>query len=341
MNPKEGLVRIAGAGILLGSFMTPIACGSSKPKERTPQFSSPTAAGELKHGQNEQEWNSLSALMRINRLEQNNYPINPDFDPQQELLKATSEFFCEQIPCVVNPLDLQKKVHLLKNDEYLQKIEENLGKAIREQEKVSPTALFVLDPLIRQNKKILINTPPVGQDVKSLKSSLFDSYLRINRSDEETKTKFTISGTSGKKITIDYISNFIFFGTDSDGGIRTFNGGERAMAASILSTLNELIPNVGSENKNYNDAAILLKQLMGIAGISNQELVDYYMGRRPAIEFLQRLGSINRSGNNNLDYGRSIFVIVGLRADGSIPDSNVARKAIEDIIERPLNGGII
>lgn len=344
MNPKESLARIAGAAILLGSFMTPIACGAS-PKTERPQFANPTATGELKHGQNEQEWGSLSALARINRLEQKSYPKNPNFDMQRELIKATSEFFCEQVPCVIKGSDLQGRVRLLENDEYLKTIERILGKGFRSQEEVLSEGVVVPIPpsIKRQDRQIFINTTKAGRDIKMLKSLLFQGYSQVNQSDEDVSFEpFTIQGASGKRVTINSISRLILQGVDNNNQAVVQDGTARAMTAYAMSIFNDRTPIVEiNKDQDLSDASLFLKQLMNLAGISNQEFLSYYIGQRSIIEYLQRLGSINPSSKQSLIDGRTLFTVIALKANGAISDNNVVRKAIEDIIGRSLNGRII
>lgn len=345
MNSKEGLKRFAG-GVFVAASLS-LSAGACAPKqgiELTPQrLPSVTAAtGESKPSQNVQEWGSLSALERIKKLELKDYPKDTNFDPASQLVKATSEFFCGQIPCVVKASDLQEKVHLLENDEYLQAIERTLGKGFRNQEEVLSEGVVVPIPssVKRPDRQIFVNAAKAGQDTKLLKSLLFLGYLQVNQSDENISIEpFTFQGASGRRLTINRLSQLILMGVDNSNRVATQDGAARAMTAYAMSIVSEQTFLTGvNKDQSVNDAALFLKQLMNLADISDRDFLNYYVGQRPIADFLKRLGSINPSSKQAFVDGRNLFAVIALKGNGAIPDNNNLRRLIEGIIGRPLVG---
>ncbi len=313
MSAKERLRKFAVPIIVAGSLgLSAGACGIPKQMEPTPQrLPNATATREL-FGQIGQE----------------------------ELIKTTSKLFCEIVPCVINAQDLQRKVHVLEKEAYLDAIEKSIGRGPRDQEQLISEGVIVPIPnsIKRQDREILINATKAGQGIETLKSLLFLGYLKVSVSDEDVSIEpFVIQDSFGNRVTMNRINQLELIGVDNSNRVASQDGASIAMSAHVMSIVNARTRIVEiNKNQDVSDAALFLKQLTDLAGISDQEFLSYYVGKNSIIDFLNRLGSINPSSKQTLIDGRTLFTLISLKGNGAIPDNNNLRKEIENIIGRPL-----
>ena len=112
MRGKEGIVRSLGAALLVGSFALG-ACSPSQGPEKDTPFVTPRASSEQKISQAEQNWKLLPIQDRLDRLFRKDNPKFPGFDAFEEMVKTTSEIFCQNATCYISRDDIPSHIKVL------------------------------------------------------------------------------------------------------------------------------------------------------------------------------------------------------------------------------------
>lgn len=325
MGGKE---RFLTAAVLVGMALNgcqPGDVGRQTPLPNTPKLEQSTQA--------EQAWRNLSSGERINRIELDRPPSFPNFNVSTEFIRATSEFYCEQIPCDVNAKDLEGKVLLLDIATFNKEVEKNGLQPSVNIPEIVPDLIFSQS---RADRKILVNTdtvkiyadslekkvPNLGKTIKNhslyyvlLRQLLFHSYSHANQSLEKIQSKdipFLSFPDPGFKLKA--ISNLAVVSVSrQDGNEYEFARTMEAMTEYVGIVVGNSFDTPISASR-LKDSAEILSQLNTKAEISFSEFLQYYKGERPFLEFIKKLGSI-KNGQPDMQSGFRIYFLIGNAAD--------------------------
>lgn len=333
MRGKERIAAALMVGMLALSGCKPGDIGRQTPFPNTPGIEQSSPA--------ESAWRNLSSLERIKKIENGTFPDSIKSNVLGEFVKATSEFYCEQIPCNVSQKDLESRVNFLSQEEFLKQAKKNL----------EPSSNLTLIPEIipdlvfsknRDDRKILVSTDNVRRILNGndslyyplLENILFHSYSHIIQSTEKIQTN-DIVGISFPEygFKIRGISNLAVLTTNLQDG----TGYE---FARTMEALTELVGKNVSEKSGkylpisfYGKSAEITAQLMKKAGIDSKQLLGYYKGEQSLSELFLKLGSIKNPNKPDLRSGLKLYILAGVAADN---DPQLIISSIEQEIGQKL-----
>ena len=80
------------------------------------------------------EWNTLPALVRIQRLQILSYPSIEKFDARKELVLASAQFYCEQTQCKIKPEEMANNVFFVPPTRFIEEVEKDAGRKFTKEE---------------------------------------------------------------------------------------------------------------------------------------------------------------------------------------------------------------
>lgn len=347
MRGKEKVAAALMVGILTLTGCKPGDVGQQTPlPAKTEQASSAESA-----------WNNLSPLVRIDRLEEKNYPGVKNFDSTQALIKATSEFYCQNTPCKITPEEMEQNVVLLQTDEFLQAYQKDMGRSFKDNAEktassLNPELMINMDNPDRKQRKILIQMPRIksltkeivatnglqafgGRDPETitLKSVLRHAYSHENQSSETIDLPLTPIIVGNRTILINRMEGLDLLALDADTKeALVFTGTAEGMTerAAIFSSAQT---DVFILSKTYINATTLVDELNKKAGISQSEFMDYYLGKQSIMGLLQKWGSIRDPKNSDIQAGIRIYFLVAISLNNPL---NAIQSNIEQEIGQKL-----
>lgn len=285
------------------------------------------------------QWKQLSPLERIRNLEAKNYASIPDFQPKRELILASAQFYCQETKCKRPAKDITEDVYFLPPEEFLLKVEEELGRRANQWQDVyyrhSVLEITSQNGLIFINRNVLNNTitelknfPAItdaldGRDFEAvlLKSILFHSFAHANGSQEITNfPPFLLPFSLGTPILIERMKGFRFVTRQAD-GTETFVGGANEAITELTATY--LANRTGKYLSpggfgSYASGASFIAQLNKRAGISQEEFLLYAGGEFPVGDFFQRWGAIKNPSQPDKQAAIIAFSAIGSHVQGMI-----------------------
>lgn len=325
MRGKERVATALMVGMFAFSGCKPADVGRQTPLPNAPKIeqSSPV----------EQAWRNLSSSERINRIELEKLPSFPTFNASAEFIRATSEFYCEQIPCDVNAKDLESKVLLLDIATFNKEVEKTGLQPSVNIPEIVPDLIFSQS---RADRKILVNTdtlktyvdllkgkvPNIENLIKNhslyyvfLRQLLFHTYSHANQSTEKIQSKdIPFLSFPDPDFKLKAISNLAVVSVNQqDGNEYEFARTMEAMTEYVGIVVGNYFDTPISASR-LKDSAEILAQVNAKAGISFSEFLQYYKGEKPFLQFIGKLGSI-KNGQPNMQSGFRIYFLIGNAAD--------------------------
>ncbi len=325
----RGKERIAAA--LMVGMLTLTGC---KPADTAPQPPLPARTEQTKPV--DSAWRNLSSLERINRTELGNLPNYPEFNALNEFVRATSEFYCEQLPCNVNAKDLESRVMLLDKGEFEKELKKNRVESSGNIPEIVPGLIYDQD---RKNRRILVNTdilkiqaeflqkqnPNLQKTLKNhsvyyslLRQLLFHSYSHVSQSTEKIQSSdvpFLTFPEPG--FDLKTISNLAILDVSQ-------KNGEEYQFTRTMEAMTEYVGIAVGNNTDapisasaYENSVRILDQINAKAGIDFNEFWQYYKGEKPFIEYLKKLGSIKNPSKPDMQSGFKIYILIGSATDNN------------------------
>lgn len=306
------------------------------------QTFSPTINSPRTEQPAESAWRNLSSLERIKRIENGTLPDSIKSNVLGEFVKATSEFYCEQIPCNVSQKDLESRVHFLSQEEFLKQANENL----------EPSSNLTLIPEIvpdlafsknRDDRKILVSTDNVRKALNGndslyyplLGNILFHAFSHIIQSTEKIQTKDIVDISFPEYgFKIRGISNLVVLTTNiQDGTEYEFSRTMEALTELIGKSISEKSGTYLPISRYTKSAEITEQLMMKKAGIDFKQLLEYYKGEKSLNELFLKLGSIKNPDKPDLGSGLKLYILAGTAADN---DPQLIISSIEQEIGQKL-----
>lgn len=327
------------AGMIAFNGCQPGDVGRQTPLPNTPRLEQSSLA--------ESAWRNLSSLERINRIESGKFPDSIRLNVSGEFVKATSEFYCQQIPCNVSAQDLESRVHFLNQEEFQKEIKDSFKSSLGTPAQKPPSLIPEIVPNLiyskdRKERKILISTDNIRRALNGndslyyplLSQILFHSYSHIIQSTEKIQSdNITEMSFPEYGFKIRGISNL---------GILTKNiqDGTDYEFARTMEALTEIVgKRVSEQSGRYLPVSIhqesigITEQLLKKAGIDFKQLLEYYKGERSLYELLLKLGSIKNPSKPDLRSGLKLYILAGTAADN---DPQLIISSIEQEIGQKL-----
>ncbi|MBI4096597.1 MAG: hypothetical protein HY425_02660 [Candidatus Levybacteria bacterium] len=343
MNKKEVIGRSLGTALLIGSVALG-ACTPSRDAENTP-IATPRISTEQKIPQTEQDWQLLPTQERISRLLKKDNPTFPEFDAFKELVKTTSEIFCQQATCYINLEDMPSHVKLLSPETFLQAYEKTEGRtfspAEKEVKKKDPEITVGSDSKDRTKREILINRQQIKEiagnwtkdlspqqkkalgnyDAETLTtfSILLHSFGHLNQSEEEANLPLTPIRVANGIFAIDKVQSLALKGINlSNNSMITLTGSNEGMTEIIAFSIGIKFSDAFVFSKGYYPTTKLIMEINKKAGITDQELQDYYFGKKPMIELFKKWGSIKNPNQPDISSGIRMYHFAGLAPENGL-----------------------
>lgn len=201
----------------------------------------------------ETEWKRLSAKDRITRLELKHYPKVSAFDPNRELFRAVSQYYCEDGLCNKPSTQLERSVITANTKRVIDEIELDQGRRLSEGEEKklgdetiemvgikSGLVLINQERLQKEVEGVINNNPSLvtrleGRDLYTvmLKSVLFHAFTHGN-ADKSYFDITPIGVISTKSATFDKVGDgFVFSGRRLTGEPVYVLGADEAMTEYV------------------------------------------------------------------------------------------------------------
>lgn len=298
---------VAGAGWFLGS-----ACRNEDPRD---------------------EWLKLSPAERIDRLELTHHPNFKNFDPTQELVQATAQYYCQRIQCRVPTTQLVQSVAFVDGNRIAAEVEKDNGRPLDEAsrrfaiESVLETApkysnqLFLNRQNIQRESQVIRQQPALMQalgkrnvEVAFTKSVLFHAYAHANQSKESLQiTPVNINaGDPGRPTTVTNIHGFEFRGTSAEGKPKFINGASEAMTDYVAAYATEGA-GIYISTEKYTNGVRLVELINRRLGLTPQQFIEYYTGRRTTKDLWRAWGSIKNPQMPDETAAMLAMLVIALR----------------------------
>ncbi len=326
---RNGLLWILGTGTAIGGGVILLQNrnnGNDQTPKGIPNQERPTTSSAS-------TWTELTALERIKRLELSRTPGTTEFNATTELIKATAEFFCQQVPTTKTPLQLSSSVSILSPDQFLDALIRTKPAGSNETEAetrdLATTTLEFVDQVDRniyvsrrridQIAQTNAQDPEIkrllaGRDMRTvlLKGIYFHAYAHASASDEEIELgSIELAPLPGKPV-VNRIKTFTLLGSYPDG--RSFRD------VSTNEALTEYTARlVGKETgavvgfPAYMEGVRLIEMVNEKAHIEPEEFKQIYTGRKSLEELFQKWGNIKSPSNPNRAGAIMALIAMGIR----------------------------
>lgn len=291
-------------------------------------------------------WADLTPLQKIQRLEFKQLPDIPNFDPTQELIGATTQFYCQEVPCNMSAQELKSRTLFVSVERFLEEYKADLITPLADEEVEQFAAeaqefvsrkdniIYMKEEKIQSEVERITATQPevikmlAGRDIRVvlMKTILFHASSHANTTTEEVEIEpIEIVPITGRP-TVRKIHGFDFEGTYPDGQHFVYTGTNEALTEYT----GELVgARTGSflMGERSTQGAELLKMVNNRAQIEPGVLKEIYVGRRSTEELLGAWGTIKNPLQPNRQAAVNALLTVGIRTNN--PEIISQRRAIE------------
>ncbi len=295
------------------------------------------------------EWYKLSSGERIRRLEFKNYAKFKDFDPTQELITATSQYYCQSVNC--DPSKLNQAVQLVDRKRIIEEIKKDNAEINISEDELGAYADNTLEMVGQKSGQVLIQTARFDEEVKrttssqpnlvremqgrdlytvQLKSTLFHAYSHVFQTKEEFDVNINLN--TGRPVVVNKFRGFDFYATNPDGTTTFITGGGEA-ATEYVGTL------VGQESgpiiagSAYSGGLRLLEAVNTRAGVHPFEFRDYYTGKKSVKELFRRWGALKNRAMPDENTGLLILLVIAVHVKDPVNfPRNLAMAKIDELL---------
>lgn len=349
-STRREFLRVVGTGVAAAATGFPAAaCGNGR-KEPLEQI------------QSELHWSILSPRERINKLELKNHPKVEAFDPKKELQKACAEYYCQVVPCKKSPSLMADSVIFVDSDLIIEEMRSQAVRPLRkgDEDNLRKNALEFVSRVGEFSGRILMNAQAIAAVVErqnrdsGVKRALFGhdaemvifkaifmhAYSHLNQSDEVFDLAPNFSpiqlqdSSTGRNFRVDRMESFKFIGTEEDGSPLRMTEGLEAMTEYVASSIGEQTGpyiNLTTYQEGKNMIAAINKK----AGVSLNEFIQYYIGKRPAREFLRRWGAIKDPLKPDEQASLLALLFIAVTVNGRV-EKETAKRFIESALGQKI-----
>lgn len=293
------------------------------------------------------QWDKLPALERLKRLRTDNLNLE-GLDMQKENTRAVVEFFCQHVRCNISPEEIINHIIYVDQTSISQKTNEkglNLTDSQIDQHKnsmsfiaghtSSDSEIFIVinsDAISEEANRVLKEQPHLAR-IPNFKTYLQQNVELISLGYLNTPTDELLLNEPFHHgdYYIDRLIGFTVVAKDKKGDELKLSGVRTAMVELLAQKISA---KSGFElhNSTHQDGVELLSQLISVAGISDQEFMEYSDGRRTISEFLGRIGGLKNSESYDVQaVGANAIIEVGFVTLG-IKDKNAVKEYLESIL---------
>lgn len=293
--------------------------------------------------QQKNEWQNSLPTERITRLELKQHPSYRNFDPTQEMISATADYYCAREQCSSDTL--KKSVSLTNTQRIIEEIEFDNGRPLTTEERElygkETTEMFGVKRrlvLINQQNLAVESTkigPRSTEELRGrdpyavmLKSTLIHAYTHsIAEKEGFPIGEIIIPGPI--PTTYDRIgAGFVFFGRWADGTPVSLGGGDEAITEYIATSIGQDTGGYLSGSA-YTSGVRLVEMLNLRAGIPIEDFKDYFTGRKPKRELFRRWGALKNRVNPDEQSALAALAVIALRVN--YPQNVTQEQAVTSI----------
>lgn len=279
----------------------------------------------------QKEWVNTPPKERLRRLEFLQYPRLSVFDPQREMVKAVSEYYCQKTVCKKSPVQLQESTLITNTERVIEEIELENNRRLTPAEKAPiqkntieifgakrGLVLLAQENLQKEVRAIINNNPALvgnleGRDLYSVlfRGILFHGYTHADADLSEFPIQ-PITVPSANPITLDRIGQgFTFFGKRETGEQIFVTGGNEAIVEYIATYLSQDVgPHLSPPA--YLRGVRIIELINLAAGLPVETFMEYNSGRRTKSELFKVWGALRNRAQPDEHAATQALLTVGL-----------------------------